>query len=132
MIQPSLSPWDSGIVMVKKKNGELRFCCDLRTLNEVTVNDANSLPRIDQSLARLGKAKIYTSFDLAWAFWQIPVQTADCQKIVFACELGLFEWRRLPLGKCDAFTTFQRAIARALHKIVNREGSMVMAYINAL
>ena len=91
MIQPSLSPWASGIVMVKKKNGELRFCCDFRPLNEVTVKDAYPLPRIDESLARLGKAKIYTSIDLAWAFWQFPVRKSDCQKTAFACELGLFE-----------------------------------------
>ena len=57
MIQPSLSPWASGIIMVKKKNGELRFCCDFCPLNEVTVKDAYPLPRIDESLARLGKAK---------------------------------------------------------------------------
>ena len=56
IIQPSLSSWASGIVMVKKKNGELRFCCDFRHLNEVTVKDAYPLPRIDESLARLGKA----------------------------------------------------------------------------
>ena len=68
MIQPLLSPWASGIVMVKKKNGELRFCCDFRPLNEVTIKDAYPLPRIDESLARLGNAKIYTSIDLAWAF----------------------------------------------------------------
>ena len=130
MIQPSLSPWASGIVMVKKKNGELRFCCDFRPLNEVTVKDAYPLPRIDESLARLGKAKIYTSIDLAWAFWQIPVRKAERQKTAFACELGLFEWRRMPFGMCNASATFQRAIARALRKIVNREGSMVMAYID--
>ena len=65
MIQPSLSPWASRIVMVKKKNGELRFCSVFRPLNEVTVKDAYPLPRIDESLARLGKAKIYTSIDLA-------------------------------------------------------------------
>ena len=86
------------------------------------------MPRIDESLARLGKAKIYTRIDLAWAFWQIPVPTA--KKTAFACELGLFEWRRMPVGMCNASTTFQRAIARALRKIVNREGSMVMAYID--
>ena len=130
MIQPSLSPWASGIVMVKKKNGELRFCCDFRPLNAVTIKDAYPLPRIDESLSRLGKAKIYTSIDLAWAFWQIPVRKADRQKTAFACELGLFEWRRMPFGMCNASATFQRAIARALRKTVNREGSMVMAYID--
>ena len=130
MIQPSLSPWASGIVMVKKKNGELRFCCDFRPLNEVTVKDAYPLPRIDESLARLGKAKIYTNIDLAWVFWQSPVRKADRQKTASACELGLFEWRRMPFGKCNASATFQRAIARAQRKIVNREGTMVMVYID--
>ena len=42
----------------------------------------------------------------------------------------LFEWRRMPFGMCNASATFQRAIARALQRIVNREGSMVMAYID--
>ena len=130
MIRPSLSPWASGIVMVKKKNGELRFCCDFRPLKAVTIKDAYPLPRIDESLARLGKAKIYTSIDLAWAFWQIPVRKVDRHKTAFACELGLFEWRRMPFGMCNASATFQRAIARALRNIVNREGSMVMAYID--
>ena len=126
MIQPSLSPWASGIVMVKKKNGELRFCCEFRPLNEVTNKDAYPLPRIDESLAWLGNAKIFTSI----AFWQIPVRKADRHKTAFACELGLFEWRRMPFGLCNASATFQRAIARALRKIVNRKGSMVMAYID--
>ena len=44
MIQPSLSPRASSIVMVKKKSGELRFCCDFRPLKEVTIKDAYPLP----------------------------------------------------------------------------------------
>ena len=108
----------------------LRFCCDFRPLDEVTVKDASPLSIIDESLARLGNAKIHTSIDLAWAFWQISLRKADRQKTAFACELGHFEWRRMPFGKSNASATFQRAIARALLKIVNREGSMVMAYID--
>ena len=119
--------------MVKKKNGELRFCCDFRPLNAVTMKEVYPLPRIDESLSRLGKAKIYTSIDLAWAFWQqIPVRKADRQKTAFACELGLFEWQRMPFGMCNDSATFQPVIARALQKIVNREESMVMAYLGVI
>ena len=52
-IRPSDSPWCSAVVLVKKKNGELRFCIDLRKLNARIVKDAYSLPRIDETLERL-------------------------------------------------------------------------------
>ena len=83
------------------------YIYDFRPLNEVTIKDAYPLPRIDESLARLGKSKINTSIDLAWAFWQIPARKADRHKTTFACELGLFEWRRMPFGMCNASATFQ-------------------------
>ena len=108
MIQPSYSPWASGIVMVRKKSGEMRFCCDFRPLFEVTVKDAYPLPRIDESLSRLGKAKYFTSIDLAAAFWQIPLKKQDRFKTAFACELGLFEWRRMLFGLCNATALLQR------------------------
>ena len=113
MIHPSYSPWASGIVMVRKKSGEMRFCCDFRPLNEVTVKDAYLLPRIDESLSRLGKAKYFTSIDLHAAFWQIPEKKADRFTTAFACELGLFEWRCMPFGLCNATVTFQRMMAKA-------------------
>ena len=108
LIQPSLLPWASGVVMVEKKNGELQFCCDFRPLNEVCIKDAYILSRIDESLSRLRKAKIYTSIELTWAFWKIPVRKADRQKTAFACELCSFEWRRMPFGMCNDSATFQR------------------------
>ena len=126
LIQPSYSLWASGIVMVKRQSGELCFCCD-RPLNDVTVKDAFPLPRIDESLSRIANAKVFTSIDMAWAFWQIPRKKRDRRK---TCELGLFQWRRISFGLCNAPATFQRSITLALQKIQQPHGSVVMAYID--
>ena len=57
-IRPSNSPWASAVVLVRKKDGRLRFCIDLRRLNNRTVKDAYSLPRIESILDSLGGAQI--------------------------------------------------------------------------
>ena len=46
----STSPWASPVVLVCKKDGSLWFCIDLRKLNNQTIKDAQSLPRIEDSL----------------------------------------------------------------------------------
>ena len=95
----------------------MRFCCDFRPLNESTIKYAYALPRIDESLSRLGKTKCFTSIDLAAAFWQIPVKKQDRFKTAFACELGLFQWKRIPFGLCNATATFQKMMAKALRTV---------------
>ena len=61
VIQPSNSPWSSAMVLVCKKDGELRICVDYSQLNSVTKLDTFSLPRIDDLLDQLGSTKINTS-----------------------------------------------------------------------
>ena len=63
-IRCSNSPWASPVVLVRKKDGSLRFCIDLRKLNAQTVKDAYSLPRIEGTLDSLNGACIFTSLDL--------------------------------------------------------------------
>ena len=98
LIQPSYSPWASGIVMVKKKTGELRFCCDFRPLNDVTVKDAFPLPRKDKNLSRIGNAKIFTSIDLARAFRQIPLKNATGEKLHLPANWDYSNGNACPLG----------------------------------
>ena len=45
--------------MAKKMEVGFRFCCDFRCLNAVTIKDAYPIPRIDESLTKLGDAKIH-------------------------------------------------------------------------
>ena len=68
MIEPSKSPWACGVVMAKNEGDQLRFCCDFRYLNSVTVKDAYPIPRIDESLSKLGDAKCFLTLDLGSNF----------------------------------------------------------------
>ena len=114
----------------EKERGELRFCCDFRYLNAVTIKDAYPIPRIDESLSKLGDAKFFTTLDLGSAFWQVPLRKKDREKTGFACELGLYQWKRMPFGLCNATATFQRLMAQALTRLTKKYGNLVMCYVD--
>ena len=130
MIEPSKSPWACGVVMAKKKGDQLRFCCYFRYLNSVTVKDAYPIPRIDESLSKLFDAKFFTTLDLGSPFWQVPLRKQDRDKTGFACELVLFQWKRMLFGLCNATATFQRLMAHALIGVTKKYGNLIMCYVD--
>ena len=114
-IRPSHSPWCSAVVLVKKKNGELRFCIDLKKLNARTVKDAYSLPRIDETLERLKGSCIFSSLDLKSGYWQVEIEEESKQYTAFTLgPLGFFECNRVPFGAANAPATFQRLMESCL------------------
>ena len=108
VVEPSSSPWASSIVLVQKKDCPTRFCADYRKLNHVTPKDAYPLLHIDVTLDTLHGSLWFTTFDLLSGYWQVEVAEADKDKTVFCTTEGLYQFRVMPFGLCNAPASFQR------------------------
>ena len=61
------------VVVVPKKSGEVRICVDLKALNKNVLREVHPIPKVDETLAQLAGAKIFSKLDANSGFWQIPL-----------------------------------------------------------
>ena len=108
VIEPATSPWASNIVLVRKKDNSYRCCIDYRGLNNVTVKDRYPLPRVDSCLEAMTGACWFSSIDLRASYHQVSIWPPDRDKTSFICQRGLYRYRMMPFGLCNAGATFQR------------------------
>ena len=90
IVEPSTSMWQSPVVMVKKKSGDLRFAVDYRKLNQVTKQISFPLPRLENIFDKLGQANAsrFSTLDLASGFWQVPLDPETKEKTSFVTNDG--------------------------------------------
>lgn len=114
IIEPSTSPWNSPVVLVRKKDGGTRFCVDYRKLNEITTKDSFPLPRIDDIFDQLSQSLYFTKLDFKNGYFQIPLAHHDRPKTAFSTRDDHYQFMVLPQGIKNGPPTFQRIINRIL------------------
>ena len=110
IIEPSSSAWSSPCILVPKPDRSYRFCTDYRKVNACTKTDSFPIPRIDDCIDRIGKAKYVSKFDLLKGYWQIPLTKRAQEISAFATPQGLFQYTVMPFGMKNAPATFQRLV----------------------
>jgi len=89
-------------LFVRKKDGSLRMCIDYRSLNEVTIKNKYSLPRIDDLFDQLQGAKYFSKIDLRSGYYQLKIRPSDVPKMAFVTRYGQYEFTVMPFGLTNA------------------------------
>lgn len=127
IVRKSMSPYAAPVVLVRKKDGSVRFCCDWRELNRVTKKDSMPLPRVDDTLDRLAGSAWFTTADFTAGYFQVELDEGSKEKTAFITPDGLWEFNVLGMGLCNAPATFMRLMHHVLGDLM---WTVCMAYLD--
>lgn len=110
IIEPSTSEWASPPVLIRKRDGKVRWCIDYRKLNSVTKKDVYPLPLIKECIDTLSGNEWFSKLDANSTYYQIKVKDSDKEKTAFITKYGLFQFTRMSFGLCNAPSTYARVM----------------------
>ncbi|MCW4335780.1 MAG: RNase H-like domain-containing protein [Candidatus Thiodiazotropha endolucinida] len=110
VIQESTSEWASAPVLIRKRDGSVRWCIDYRALNDVTVKDVYPLPLVDDCLDTLAGSVWFSKLDANSAYWQVKIREEDRKKTAFITRYGLFEHIKMGFGLCNGPASYARVM----------------------
>ena len=106
--------WCAGMVVVPKRSGEVRICVDLKPLNECVLREVYLIPKVDETLAQLSGASVFSKLDANSGFWQIPLAEESKHLTTFITPFGRYWFNKLPFGISSAPELFQRRMGQIL------------------
>ena len=109
--------WCAGMVVVPKPDGRVRICVDLTKLNQNVRRERHMLPSVEQTLAQLGGATVFSKLDANSGFWQIELTKESSLLTTFITPFGRYSFNRLPFGITSAPEHFQRRISEILQSL---------------
>ena len=111
-VVPCKSNYASPIICVKKKDGSLRLCVDYRSLNNITTKDLFTLPNISDIIQDLRGSLVFSCLDMKSGFYQIPMRAEDIHKTAFVTNDGMYAFKCMPFGLCNAPASYQRLMSQ--------------------
>lgn len=128
IIKESTSPYCSRIVPVRKKNGNMRLCVDLRPLNSRVVKQQYPFPIIEDLFSRMANCFVLTHLDIKESFHAIGIHPDFTKYFSFATPDGQFEYLKLPFGYSESPAEFQKRLLQILKPLVRAD--KVLVYID--
>jgi len=116
IICESTSPYNSPLVIVPKKDGNIRLCVDYRSLNKITEREQFHIPDSIEIFDQLGGNGYFSTLDLSKGYYQIGLDEDSQKKTAFSTSKGHYQFLRLPFGLCGAPTSFQKCMQQILCK----------------
>ena len=111
------SPWVSNLVIVPKKSGDIRVCCDLREVNKAVIRERYVLPKIDDTLHAMRGSKYFAKIDAKSGFFQLTLAEESRYVTTFITPRGCYRFKRTPFGLSDASEAFQKMMDKILFGI---------------
>jgi hypothetical protein len=105
-IHPSSSSWGASVLFVQKKDGSQRMCVDYRSLNDATVRNKYSLPRIEDLFDQMRGARVFSKIDLRSGYHQMKIRPSDIPKMDSLTQYGLYEFTVVSFRLTSAPTYF--------------------------
>lgn len=130
IIEPSTAEYNSPILLVPKKStddqNKWRLVIDYRQVNKKLIADKFPLPRIDDILDQLGRAKYFSTLDLKAGFHQISLEKNSRDITTFSTNNGSYRFTRLPFGLKVSPNSFQRMMSIAFAGITPEKAFLYM------